>query len=63
MAKIKDNHQSVNIVEKVLMDLVCGMELEEESEFIVVYKGKEYHFCSQHCKEHFEADPEKYVGE
>ena len=27
----------------------------------VDYKGDKYHFCSDHCKEIFEHEPEKYV--
>jgi phenol hydroxylase P3 protein len=26
-----------------------------------VYKGEKFHFCSDHCKEIFEDEPEKYV--
>ncbi len=48
--------------EKVLLDLVCGMEFTNETDFIFIYKGKEYHFCSEHCKIHFVDDPQKYVG-
>ena len=26
-----------------------------------VYKGEKFHFCSDHCKEIFDFEPEKYV--
>lgn len=44
-------------------DVVCGMEFpaanaKQASE----YNGEIYHFCSQSCKNHFDSDPEKYVG-
>ncbi|NIM57981.1 MAG: heavy metal translocating P-type ATPase [Candidatus Aminicenantes bacterium] len=43
-------------------DLVCGMEIKkEEAAASSVYKGKEYYFCAQSCKEKFDQDPEKYI--
>lgn len=44
------------------IDLVCGMEIYKTIEYKVKYKGKEYFFCSDGCKSHFEIDPEKYIG-
>lgn len=44
------------------IDLVCGMEISEESSYKVKYKNKKYFFCSEGCKSHFEMDPEKYIG-
>ncbi|MCF6277496.1 MAG: YHS domain-containing protein [Anaerolineales bacterium] len=45
-------------------DPVCGMEVDPktaagQSE----YKGQTYYFCAQGCKQSFDADPEKYVGQ
>lgn len=44
------------------IDLVCGMEVAPVAEKSSEYKGETYYFCSASCKEHFEKDPEKYVG-
>ncbi|MDP1710225.1 MAG: YHS domain-containing protein [bacterium] len=44
------------------LDLVCGMELPEETKCKVKYKNKIYFFCSESCRSHFEMDPEKYIG-
>jgi Cu+-exporting ATPase len=46
------------------IDPVCGMEIEEkEAAGSSTYKGVVYYFCSQHCKEEFDKDPEKYLKE
>jgi len=45
------------------IDLVCGMELSQETKLTANYKNKIYYFCSENCQEHFQNDPEKYSGE
>jgi YHS domain-containing protein len=45
-------------------DPVCGMELEprkgmDKSE----YKGQVFYFCWAGCKEKFDQNPEKFVGQ
>ena len=49
----------------MLIDVVCGMHLDEDAEELVFveYKGEEYAFCTQLCKVQFESDPEKYSSE
>ena len=42
-----------------LRDPVCGMLASEG--IAVVYKGQNYAFCSDHCKQQFEKDPEAYI--
>lgn len=43
-------------------DPVCGMTVEEsEAPFRLEHEGRTYYFCSQDCKEEFEANPEDYV--
>lgn len=45
-----------------LFDLVCGMELDpEEVEAASQYKNEIYYFCNRLCKEHFDANPDKYL--
>ncbi len=41
-------------------DPVCGMRASEG--IVVVYKGQSYSFCSDHCKQQFEKDPEAYIA-
>jgi len=44
------------------LDPVCGMEVEkEEAAGSSTYKGETYYFCSLHCKEEFDKNPEKYL--
>jgi len=46
------------------LDPVCGMEVEkEEAAGSSTYKGETYYFCSLHCKEEFDKNPEKYLKE
>lgn len=43
-------------------DPVCGMIIEDETaEARSTYEGKTYYFCSEDCKESFDANPEEYV--
>jgi len=44
------------------LDLVCGMELSQKIKYKLLYNKKFYYFCSKNCKEHFQNDPEKYIG-
>ncbi|MFB6490313.1 MAG: YHS domain-containing protein [Thermoproteus sp. AZ2] len=44
------------------IDPVCGMEVDPKAaQFKSLYKGKVYYFCSRHCKEAFDKDPEYYL--
>jgi YHS domain-containing protein len=43
-------------------DPVCGMDLEEsQAKAKAEYEGKTYYFCSDACREEFEAYPEQYA--
>lgn len=41
-------------------DPVCGMR--SAGKITMDYKGKTYAFCSDHCKERFEKNPEAYIA-
>lgn len=46
------------------IDPVCGMQVDENSAAATSeYKGKTYYFCAPGCKNAFDREPEKYVGE
>ncbi len=46
------------------IDPVCRMTVEEgKAAEKMEYKGKTYYFCCKSCKEKFEKDPGKYLGE
>lgn len=43
-------------------DPVCGMSFHpEKAAAQVTYNGTTYHFCTEACKEQFDADPERYA--
>ena len=45
------------------IDPVCGMEVDERTtKDKSTYEGTTYYFCSDDCKEEFEASPGDYVG-
>jgi YHS domain-containing protein len=45
------------------IDPVCGMEVDERTtKDKATHEGTTYYFCSQDCKEEFEASPEDYIG-
>jgi len=43
------------------IDPVCGMSVEEEGSLKATYHGREYHFCSEQCRDEFQKNPELYV--
>lgn len=44
-------------------DPVCGMTVDEETAPArSEHEGTTYYFCSQACKEEFDADPASYTG-
>lgn len=45
---------------KPLKDPVCGMRASDN--ITLEYKGRVYGFCSDHCKQQFEKDPERYIA-
>jgi Cu+-exporting ATPase len=48
-------------VPKVAIDPICKMDVETATATLVSeYDGKKYYFCSSHCKETFDKDPEQY---
>jgi YHS domain-containing protein len=44
------------------IDYICGMEVQAEYTDTCHYKGKVYAFCSESCKEEFQASPETYLS-
>ena len=57
---MSDNVYTTAVTE---VDPVCGMTVNPSSAAgHLDHKGKAYYFCSKHCVEKFEQDPEKFVG-
>ncbi len=45
-------------------DVVCGMDVDEATaQWKSEYKGETYYFCASGCKDAFDNDPEKFLGE
>ena len=46
------------------LDPVCGMQVQEaDAPARAVHEGHVVHFCSDHCRHRFEADPAKFAGD
>ncbi len=44
-------------------DHVCQMDVDEDDAVATsYYEGDQYYFCSDDCKQRFDADPERYVS-
>lgn len=47
----------------VVTDPVCGMQFESgQADAQTNYKGTAYFFCSNDCRQTFEANPEEFIG-
>jgi Cu+-exporting ATPase len=45
-------------------DPVCGMRVKKKAAAATAeYQGKIYYFCAVGCKERFEQEPAKYLGQ
>ncbi len=42
-------------------DPVCGMQVNEDSEYRLRHQGRLYLFCSSHCQQKFQAGPAAYL--
>lgn len=42
-------------------DVVCGMDVLEDSKYQSTYHHKRYYFCSEHCENKFDSSPEIYL--
>src|SRR5215831_4412500 len=57
------NAGKANPEKALAKDPVCDMNVDPATaRGSVEYKGQTYYFCSQHCVERFNADPEKYLA-
>jgi YHS domain-containing protein len=46
-----------------IIDPVCGMKLDKKTEFSSENEGAKYYFCSENCKNQFDADTKKYIAQ
>jgi YHS domain-containing protein len=46
----------------MVIDPVCGMEIEEShAPATTEFEGQPYYFCSESCRDEFEANPSLYA--
>jgi len=45
-----------------MKDVVCGMEISDDSAYRYQHAGKMFYFCSQHCLDEFKKNPEQYLN-
>ncbi|HLI01180.1 MAG TPA: YHS domain-containing protein, partial [Acidimicrobiales bacterium] len=44
-------------------DPICGMQVETaHAPASTVHHGRRVYFCSEHCRDRFVADPERFAG-
>jgi YHS domain-containing protein len=43
-------------VRRGAVDPVCGMSVDRSKALTAVHNGETFHFCSDHCREQFQAD-------
>jgi YHS domain-containing protein len=47
---------------RMATDPVCGMEIEEaQAPVMTEFEGRAYYFCSESCRDEFEANPTLYA--
>ena len=45
------------------IDPVCGMTVDPDTSLAATVAGRTHHFCSEHCRTAFEADPDRFGEE
>ena len=56
------DQKKVNGKQSPSNDFVCGMEVNPDSPHRLIYKDKNYLFCSASCLEKFRTNPQKYLS-
>jgi len=47
---------------ELTIDPICGMDVDANKGLKTEHQGEYYYFCSAHCQEIFEKEPEKYIN-
>ena len=42
-------------------DIVCGMDVKEDTDFTTLHGGRKVYFCSHDCQQKFIHEPDKYL--
>jgi YHS domain-containing protein len=57
----RQREQQQRPAEGMRFDPVCGAEVEAQPGLQVGYAGETYNFCSDECRDKFEANPARWV--
>src|SRR5882757_9494554 len=49
-------------IRRGVTDPVCGMKVDRAKALTAQHDGRTYHFCSEHCRDRFEASPDDHAG-
>jgi uncharacterized protein len=49
-------------IRRGVTDPVCGMKVDRAKALRLEHAGTTHHFCSEHCRDQFAADPARYTG-
>jgi len=64
MSRTNQAEKLITVKQHLSIDVVCGMELiAEQTKHSSVYHDTNYKFCSTNCKQHFDSNPRRYVGD
>src|SRR5579863_1000293 len=56
-------HSMPSTAGATVIDPVCGMSVDpEHCAGSVEHEGQSYYFCSRHCVQKFQADPQRYLA-
>jgi YHS domain-containing protein len=63
MARLAPHGARLSFLDMAI-DPVCGMEIEEaQAPATTEFEGRPYYFCSESCRDEFEANPQLYALE
>ena len=54
-------HGNTSAASKRVTDPVCGMKVDPATAISHQHAGMTHYFCSEHCREKFRADPDRYL--
>ena len=54
-------HGNTSAASKRVTDPVCGMKVDPATAISHQHAGMQHYFCSQHCREKFRVDPDRYL--
>jgi Cu+-exporting ATPase len=57
-----DHHGHTTTSAQSVADPVCGMTVDPDGDLRYEHRGTTYVFCSEHCRDKFAADPDRYVA-